>query len=121
MSFTSKVSTGTVYAPGWFLADNENCERRTATIKHDDEQAKTVENGGKYVPAGSIYPSNDGSAEGIVYEDVDVTSGDMPGSVVFKGSIYKDRLPSLESSAEEALKGNGFTFVEEAEIERPGA
>ena len=41
---------------------------------------------------GTIYPSNDTNAEGIVYEDIDVTTGDMPASVVLNGIVYEDRL-----------------------------
>ena len=80
---------GKGYAPGWFLADNEHCERKTRQIA----QTSGVEaNGAKYVPMGSAWPSNDGNAVGIVYEDVDVTTGDMPGSVVLSGTVYEDRL-----------------------------
>lgn len=120
MSFTSSDEKSTVYAPGWFLADNEGCERKTRTIKQDDTQAKAVDGGGKYVPMGSIYPKNDTTAEGIVYEDVDVTTGDMPGSVVLKGTVYENRLPAtLNGAAKTALEGKGFKFVTEATITRP--
>lgn len=90
MSFTQDNSNSRVYAPGWFLADNENCERKTRTIAQSG--ATTADNGTKFVPMGTIYPSNDAYATGIVYEDVDVTTGDMPGSVVTKGTVYEDRL-----------------------------
>ena len=90
MSFTMDNTNSRVYAPGWFLADNENCERKTRQIAQ--LSATTAPNGTKFVPMGTIYPSNDAYATGIVYEDVDVTSGDMPGSVVTKGVIYEDRL-----------------------------
>ena len=86
-----KAATGQAYAPGWFLADNEDCTRLTRQISAEDGVEGA--NGGKYVPMGTAYPSNDGEAEGIVYEDVDVTTGDMPGSVVTKGVVYEDRLP----------------------------
>lgn len=115
MSFTENANKGTTYAPGWFLANNEEVTRLTREIKTDG--AKTTEDGAKYVPMGTIYPSNDGSAEGIVYEDVDVTSGNMPGSVVVKGVVYKDRLPiAIESAAETALKEKGFVFIDNAPV-----
>lgn len=117
MSFT-KSTTGKVYAPGWFLADNEDCERKTREIKQTG--ATTADNGGKYVPMGTIYPANDGTAEGIVYEDIDVSTGDMPGSVVLSGTVYKNRLPvELDSAAETALKAKGFVFEEEPTVTRP--
>ena len=89
MSFINGEN-GKVYAPGWFLA-HEECVRETKEIPQ--EGATVAENGGKYVKMGTVYPSNDENATGIVYEDVDVTSGDMPGSVVTKGVVYEDRLP----------------------------
>lgn len=90
MSFIGNISEGKVYAPGWFLA-REECERKTRQFKQTD--ATTAANGSKYIPGGTFYPENDASkVEGIVYEDVDVTSGDMPGSVVLSGVVYVDRL-----------------------------
>lgn len=118
MSFVGKVEHGQTYAPGWFLANNEDCSRETRQIKQDG--AETAENGGKYVPMGTIYPANDGTAEGIVYEDVDVSTGDMPGSVVTKGEVYEDRLPvTIESAAKTALDGKGFVFKTSPKVERP--
>ena len=111
MSFYA-ASTGVSYAPGWFLADNEHCTRETRQIAANHAQVKTAANGGKYVPMGAIWPSNDANAVGIVYEDVDVTTGNMPGSVVTAGTIYADRLPAAAASAAKtALEGKGFKFI----------
>lgn len=90
MSFISEKHNGQVYAPGWFLA-HEECERKTKEISQTG--ATTAADGTKYVKMGTVYPSNDANAIGIVYEDVDVTNGNMPGSVVLKGVVYEDRLP----------------------------
>jgi hypothetical protein len=69
---------------------------------------------------GTIYPANGATAVGIVYEDVDVTTGNMPGSVVTKGTVIEDRLPdTLDSDAKSALVALGFTFVEEPTVTRP--
>lgn len=117
MSFNSST-TGKVYAPGWFLADNEYCERKTREMKQAG--STTAANGGKYVPMGTIYPHNDANAEGIVYEDVDVTTGNMPGSVVLRGTVYTDRLPvAPAAAAKTALEGKGFKFVTEPTVTRP--
>ena len=89
MSFVQNDYESKTYAPGYFLA-HEECVRETKEISQSG--ATTTANGGKYVPMGTAYPSNDGYAIGIVYEDVDVTSGNMPGSVVTKGVVYEDRL-----------------------------
>lgn len=117
MSFIMSAE-GKTYAPGYFLADAENCLRQTREMKQDG--AQTAEGGGKYVPMGTVWPTNDGSAEGIVYEDVDVTSGDMPGSVVLRGTVIKDRLPvTINSAAETALTAKGFVFIAEPTVTRP--
>lgn len=112
MSFvtTNKAAS---YNPGWFLADAEGCTRLTHQMKQSD--ATTAANGSKYIPMGTVYPSNDGSAIGIVYEDVDVTGGDMPGSVVTRGMVYADRLPvAIDPAAKTALEALGFVFIDNA-------
>lgn len=124
MSF-NQAKTGIGYAPGWFLADNEHCTRETRQIAANHAQVKTAANGGKYVPMGAIWPSNDANAVGIVYEDVDVTTGNMPGSVVTAGTVYLDRLPAAPSEdetsggtttagAKSTLEKLGFKFITSA-------
>ena len=111
MSFINVNDNGKSYAPGWFLA-SEDCVRETREIP---QSMATTVNGAKYVKMGTPYPSNNGNAIGIVYEDVDVTTGNMPGSIVTKGIIYKDRLSAvLDSSAATALTGLGFTIIDTA-------
>ena len=118
MSFIGNVEQGKVYAPGWFLA-HEECERKTREIPQSI--ASTRADGAKYVPMGTPFPSNTSSIEGLLYEDVDVTSGNMPGSVVLSGVVYEDRLPvELISAAKTALAAKGFTFVASApSVTRP--
>lgn len=110
MSFIMN-KTGIGYAPGWFLAEAD-CSRETRQIAQNHAQVVTGSNGAKHVPMGAFWPANDSSTvKGIVYEDVDVTSGAMPGSVVTKGVVYLDRLPaSPESGVQSALEGLGFKF-----------
>lgn len=104
MSFIGNAENGKIYAPGWFLA-HEECTRLTREIPQSG--ATTAANGGKYVKMGTIYPANDATAEGIVYEDVDVTSGNMPGSVVLKGMVYEDRLPEAVDTYSSATVPSG--------------
>lgn len=110
MSFTMNKN-GTGYAPGWFLAEAD-CSRETRQIEQNHSQVVTDANGAKHVPMGAFWPANSSSTvKGIVYEDVDVTSGAMPGSVVTKGVVYLDRLPAApESGVQSALEGLGFKF-----------
>lgn len=120
MSFIGEVKKGTTYAPGFFLAYNDdNITRETRQIA---QAGATVAGDGKYVKMGTAYPSNDGNCIGLLYEDVDVTVGDMPGSVVTKGAtVYEDRLPvALADAAKTALAAKGFTFIATAPaVERP--
>lgn len=122
MSFIGKENKGVTYAPGYFLS-SEECTRKTMQMTTTMVSAqvsmsttlKALAIDKKFVPGGIIYPTNDGNAEGIVYEDVDISSGAMPGSVVTKGQVYEDRLPvDLESAAKTALEGKGFTFTANA-------
>lgn len=121
MSFIGEVEQGVVYAPGWFLA-HEECERKTRQFDADNAEVVTAADGAKYVPMGAFYPANDASTvEGIVYEDVDVSKGSMPGSVVLSGVVYLDRLVEApESGVQSALAAKGFVFVDAAPtVERP--
>ena len=114
MSFIMSKN-GIGYAPGFFLAEAD-CSRETQQIAQNHSQVVTGADGSKHVPAGAFWPANNSSTvKGIVYEDVDVTSGAMPGSVVTKGVVYLDRLPaSPESGVQSALEGLGFKFYDTA-------
>lgn len=115
MSFISTPKAGHAYAPGWFLVDDEDCTRVTMEVSASGVTADA--DGGKHVAMGTPYPSNDANAIGILYEDVDVTLGNMPGSVVTQGVVYVNRLPvTLASAAKTALAGLGFKFVDEAPV-----
>ena len=109
MSFISEAKQGKSYAPGYFLA-SEDCERETREIA---QTGATTVGTDKVVKMGTFYPANDASiVEGIVYEDVDVTNGDMPGSVVTKGTVYVTRLPvAPEDGVLTALAAKGFKFI----------
>ena len=112
MAFIGKGNKGTSYSPGYFLADPENAVRVTKNFKSDDSEHVTVKdgaNGSKYVPMGTIYKESEAGI-GIVYEDVDVTNGEAAGSVVIKGTVYKDRL----ANGAEELSIDGITVIEKS-------
>lgn len=116
MSYIANAQ-GKTFNAGFFLA-HEECTRETHEIMQS--LATTESDGTKYVKAGTIYPSNDTHAIGIVYEDTDVTNGNVAGSVVTKGEVIEGRLPvALDSDAKTALGGLGFVFVGEGEAIRP--
>ena len=120
MSFIqSPEFQGKGWEAGYFLVDDENCTRVTAQINANHAAVVTRSDGSKYVPAGSIIPSNNSSAVGILYENVDVTTGNMPGSIVTAGRVYKDRLPVVvDSDAASAMTGITFDTYEPT-ITRP--
>ena len=123
MSFNQNTN-GRGYAPGWLLAE-EACARETHTIHANDEQAVTLADGSKIVPMGAIYSETSGTGSsattkyiGLLYEDVEVTKGDMPGSVVTRGTVYEDRLPVEVSSAVKTALA-GITFKTVPTVTRP--
>ena len=50
------------------------------------------------IKAGTIFPANDATAQGIVLLDVNVATGPTEGSIVFQGSIRLDRLPEAPTT-----------------------
>lgn len=81
-----------------------------ATLGVQDGRYKTVK-------AGTPFPSDNSNAIGIVFEDIDVTDGNMLGSVMVAGRVLADRL-SLASAAKTALSSKGITFVDAPEVTR---
>lgn len=62
-----------------------------------------VQEGDRFIiKAGTIYPSNDNKAIGVVLQDYDVTESDASMAIVLHGFIRADRLPTPPSDA--ALK-----------------
>ena len=126
MSFIGEGKQGTVYNAGYFLANgDENIARETRTASASSDLVVTGEDGSKHIPAGTAYPSNDGNAVGILYEAVDVSTGDMPCSVITgNATVYKDRLAvtnpesnpvvTISPSAQGALEAIGFKFIDSA-------
>lgn len=62
------------------------------TFQKDDAAAITVD-GRKIIQAGTIYPSNDSSAKGVVWADYDVTDGDVTGALILHGFVKGSALP----------------------------
>lgn len=118
MSYFDGPAKGYGWNAGHFLVNDETCIRQTMTIAANHAQAVTRDNGRKVVPAGAVIPANGATAKGILFEDIDVTEGAKPGSVVIAGTIYGNRLPAaLADAAATALKG--ITVLTEPTITRP--
>lgn len=118
MSYFDGPAKGYGWNAGHFLVNDETCIRKTMTIAANHAQAVTRDDGRKVVPAGAVIPANGATAKGILFEDVDVTEGAKPGSVVIAGTIYGNRLPAaLAEAAATAL--TGITVLTEPTITRP--
>lgn len=79
----------------------------TSFTKQVDKDTKGVVNG--ILPAGSVYPANDATAEGITISDIDVTKGAQPIGVIVEGHILIERLPvAPTAAAKTAMKAIEF-------------
>lgn len=123
MSFIGDVKKGYVFNAGEFLANNdENIVRETREASASSALVVTDENGAKHIPAGTAYPTNDGNAIGILYEDTDVTVGNMPCSVITKGAVvYEDRLAVTGASYDAVTLKDLVSPKDEGWQERSGA
>lgn len=106
MNFNANVKQ--FYTSPEILATEKNLVSFTITISDSDVVANSE--GKKIVPIGSLLDSkgtikNDGTVTGILANNIDVTYGPQPGSLIVEGYILKDRLPiNPEQTAIDALK-----------------
>lgn len=79
-----------------------------------DTMPTVTEGGRKIVKAGTVFPSNDDQAVGLVRWDYDVTDGSVPGAVMVFGFVNTDKLPAaqqyadIDADAKSAMKGITF-------------
>ena len=74
-----------------------------------------VKEGDRFIiKAGTIYPSNDNKAIGVVLQDYDVTESDASMAIVLHGFIRADRLPTPPSDA--ALKNLRMIYFLKADM-----
>ena len=92
--------------------------RLVSTTARTGSALVTTENGRKIIKAGTVYPSNDASAQGIIFQDVDVTDGDAAAPLMVAGHYYSDKV-SVDTTAAEALKGKGLFGDREPTVTRP--
>ena len=65
--------------------------------------------GEKIVPAGTILPANDATAQGVLLFDTNVTDGDCTATIVIHGFIKSAALPAAPAAeAKTALKDIQF-------------
>lgn len=84
------------------------------TVTRQIPQSIGTQDGDKLiVPAGTIFPANGSTAEGILFEPVDVTHGDHEGAVIVAGYLYENRLPVVPiAAAKTAMKNLNFETAE---------
>ncbi|MCM3413531.1 hypothetical protein [Metabacillus litoralis] len=63
------------------------------TVQVSDVGVTANAEGRKIVPAGTVWPANDATAQGILLNEVDVTNGPQPASLIVEGYIIESRLP----------------------------
>lgn len=96
------VSKSSVTQPN-FLA---SADFTSFTYQVSDSGVAANAQGRKIVPAGTVYPLNDATAIGILLNDVDVTTGPQPGTVLVDAWILEARLPvAPAAAAKTALAG----------------
>lgn len=59
----------------------------------EDEKYSEERNGRKIIPAGTIWPSNDVYAKGVLLYDVDITDGKGNGALLFEAAINENKVP----------------------------
>lgn len=69
-----------------------------------------VDGAHKTVKAGTVFPADDGTAEGIVFTDTDVTHGDAESSVIVAGRVLAARVNASEAAIT-ALAAKGLYLV----------
>lgn len=73
--------------------------------------------------AGEVFPENDGTAVGIVINDVKVEEDPQPIGVIVEAWVLESRLPDITAEAKEAMKNIKFRpglLEDEAEAPEEG-
>lgn len=117
---------GPTYSGPNFLGSEIGLIPKTHTIPQSMGEADPDYNDRLIVKCGTMYPSNDANAIGVVYPNApdcfvyDVTDGDVEGSVMIRGTVWKNRLPvAPDDAAVTALEARGLYFDECPEQTRP--
>lgn len=111
ISFTYGETT-----PNWLASEVGKVlkTRQFETAMGQDKDGK------KIVVSGTVFPANDSTAEGIVFDNVDVTGSAMEGSVMVAGRVLTERLPATVSAeAKTALEKSGIHFDKTPDVTRP--
>ena len=125
ITLTQKVAL-TEDVPALIVNKNDTAGTLVATITETTEGVTAVSagvvadaDGFKTVKAGTVWPANDATAKGIIFDDVDVTNGTHAGSMIIAGRVFGNRLHTApDALAITPLEANGLFIDTEAETER---
>lgn len=106
------MKTEKFYSSNNILASEIGLVQKT---REGTQSMATEEEGHLIIKAGTVFPANDATAEGVVFEDVDITNDEKrPISVIVAGRVIEDRLPvELSDEAKTALNASGLFFEKE--------
>lgn len=105
----SHISTRKTETMPNFIASEVGMIQRTWNFS--DTGVTADADGYKTIKAGTVYPANDATAKGIVFENVDVTDGAHAGSLIIAGRLYSNRLPvAPDKTALTPLTAQGMYF-----------
>lgn len=125
ITITQKVAL-TEDVPTLIVNKNDTSGTLVATITETTEGVTAVSEGVavdsdglKIVKAGTVWPANDATAKGILFEDVDVTNGAHAGSLIIAGRVFGNRLHTApDALAITSLEANGLYIDTEEETTR---
>lgn len=106
------MKTEKLYSSNNILASEIGLVQKT---NQGTKSMATDEDGRLIIKAGTVFPANDSTAEGLVFEDVDITDDEKrPISVIIAGRVIEDRLPvEVAEEAKSALVASGIHFDKE--------
>lgn len=90
-----------------FISFTEQVDENTVGVITDDL-------GHKVVPAGTVFPSNDGKAKGITIHEVNVSNGPQLVGLIVEGWLLAQRLPVMPT--DEAMKA--MTSIKWRDVEK---
>lgn len=96
------------------LTNGVDIQAIPVTLPKDSPLAQDID-GRKIILRGTVYPTNDENAIGLVRHDYDVTDGEVAGAVITHGSILEEKLHTAPSAgARTALEARGIMFTKKA-------
>jgi hypothetical protein len=94
------------------LASEVGLVLRTVTAERSASYVTTRDDGVKIIPKGTVFPANNATAKGLVFEDVIITDdAKRPMSIIVAGRILEANLPAtVADAAKTPLNASGIVF-----------